>query len=373
MNMAAERSHAHRPLLSIIVPVYNQERYLPDILVSILNQTFQNFEVIVVDDGSTDGSAEIIRHFADMHEQFILLSHSTNQGLPTARNSGIDRARGDWITFIDPDDYVVDDYLEHLADFAVEAPTADIISTDAFSDDNGVVRREHFLSGPVHFDASASGDTWKVPLFANLLVTRSVNGVVPRCGFAVTWAKLYRRDFLNKFGLRDDPFLLRKQDLVLNTKVLYRCREFVHHSYAGYHYRLDGISSRITNAVHHGLYLRALREELRLLREWKLLGHPCIRRSWSELVVQSTFRELRLLMDEERYSGMIAMISHGRRYSKDVADILASIDIRSLGKRQQLQYVMLRCPVLILPLFEFFSRCRRRRSNSLSRPSERIL
>lgn len=105
------------PLVSVIVPVYNVESYLKRCIESILNQTYDNFEIILVDDGSTDKSVNICD---DYHKNpFIKVIHKKNGGLSSARNCGLDHNNGDYITFIDADDFVAPNYLETLVSLII--------------------------------------------------------------------------------------------------------------------------------------------------------------------------------------------------------------------------------------------------------------
>ncbi|MDR1467488.1 MAG: glycosyltransferase [Oscillospiraceae bacterium] len=101
------------PKISVIVPVYNVEKFLPKCLNSIINQTFKDTEVILVNDGSRDSSGKIAESFASFNKNFILINKK-NGGLSEARNKGLEIARGDYISFIDSDDYVHPKFLERL-------------------------------------------------------------------------------------------------------------------------------------------------------------------------------------------------------------------------------------------------------------------
>ena len=101
---------------SIIVPVYNVAEYLPYCLDSIVQQSCQDFEVIMIDDGSTDGSSEICDCYAEHYENFICI-HQENRGLSGARNTGLGIAKGEWIAFIDSDDWVEKDMFEWLSKY----------------------------------------------------------------------------------------------------------------------------------------------------------------------------------------------------------------------------------------------------------------
>lgn len=93
------------PQISVIIPVYNKEKFLSKCLDSILNQTLKDLEIICVNDGSTDNSLSILKNYAKQHKQIKIITQK-NQGLSGARNSGLLKAKGKWITFIDPDDYI---------------------------------------------------------------------------------------------------------------------------------------------------------------------------------------------------------------------------------------------------------------------------
>ena len=100
-------------LVSIIVPVYNVEKYLSKCIESILSQDYNNFECILVDDGSKDGSGKICDDFAAKDNRIVVI-HQKNGGVSKARNSGLEIARGEYISFIDGDDFVKKDYISYM-------------------------------------------------------------------------------------------------------------------------------------------------------------------------------------------------------------------------------------------------------------------
>lgn len=105
------------PKISIIIPVYNVKSYLNKCVESVLAQTYKSLEVIVVDDGSTDGSGEICDLFASRDDR-VKVYHQANQGLSMARNKGLDHATGDWIAFLDSDDFIEPEMYENLLELA---------------------------------------------------------------------------------------------------------------------------------------------------------------------------------------------------------------------------------------------------------------
>lgn len=108
--------------ISVVVPVYKVEPWLDDCVRSILAQTYQNFELILVDDGSPDRCPAICDAWTEKDDR-IKVVHQENQGLSVARNVGVDRSSGEFITFVDPDDFVERDYLEHLLLLLEQNPT----------------------------------------------------------------------------------------------------------------------------------------------------------------------------------------------------------------------------------------------------------
>ena len=107
------------PEVSVIIPVYNTEQFLEDCLNSVLAQTFTDFEIIAVDDGSTDNSAAIVKQFAAKDNRIVII-HQENKGLSEARNTGIKAARGNWITFVDSDDMLAPSFLQKLWEAATQ-------------------------------------------------------------------------------------------------------------------------------------------------------------------------------------------------------------------------------------------------------------
>lgn len=106
-------SKLDRPTVSVIIPVYNVEPYLKECIDSILNQSFTDFELLLVDDGSKDGSGQVCENYI-LIDNRVKVIHQANSGASSARNKGIDVAVGKWIVFVDSDDFVLPTYLEHL-------------------------------------------------------------------------------------------------------------------------------------------------------------------------------------------------------------------------------------------------------------------
>jgi glycosyltransferase involved in cell wall biosynthesis len=166
------------PAVSVIVPVYDVAAYLPECLDSLLAQTFEDFEIIVVDDGSTDGSSDIIDAYAADHPHRIRAFHKSNGGLSDARNYGLERARGAHIAFVDGDDLVTPQMLEKLHAKAISTGSDLVVcGIENFSDgeERGVYYPEPDMSVFGHSLAEESRLLYRVDASAcNKLYSRGL-------------------------------------------------------------------------------------------------------------------------------------------------------------------------------------------------------
>jgi len=191
--------------ISVIVPVYNVESYLERCVESILQQTYTNFELILINDGSTDSSGQICNHLANQYEN-IKVYHIENAGVSNARNVGIQLATGAWITFIDSDDFVTQDYLATLAS-AVEGGNVGFVIAPLHHIRNGIVTDLPLYSG--RKELWSTEETMK-----ELLMTTKTSF------FPV--AKLFKRDLLTDEKFNTDYHLA--EDALFLTELLLKTR-----------------------------------------------------------------------------------------------------------------------------------------------------
>ncbi len=128
--MIENNTFQKRPKVSVIIPLYNKEEYIERTLKSIVQQTYENVECIIVDDASTDNSLKIVRQFVDSYKgpiEFHVFQHKKNKNVGGARNTGIDKATGEYIFFCDADDELTSLGIEKLVAKALEYPQADVI------------------------------------------------------------------------------------------------------------------------------------------------------------------------------------------------------------------------------------------------------
>lgn len=177
------------PEITVIVPVYNAEKYLRQCLDSILSQKFVDFELVLVDDGSMDGSGKICDEYA-AEDGRIRVFHRKNGGASSARNTGLDNATGKWIAFVDSDDYVNADYLSDLHSYVGQSDTDLVISSlEIFRDDG--------KSSPYNFDSLPKGTvSYDKSGYPEFITEQHI----PYRGYSVS--KLFRADIIEKSHLR---------------------------------------------------------------------------------------------------------------------------------------------------------------------------
>ncbi len=199
-----------QPLISLILPIYNEEKYLGECLDSIMNQYYQNIEVILVDDGSTDKSAGICQEHVEKDRRFFLY-RKENGGVSSARNMGLSLARGSWGMFIDPDDAINPDIIESLLKAAND--DIDIICCCCQVLLGQETVEDHFYKGDRLFSTFED----KQDLWGQLLDYKYKHPNFDYAAIAVPWAKLYRTDMLKDNNIFFDKTLVRMQDNVFNT------------------------------------------------------------------------------------------------------------------------------------------------------------
>ena len=204
------------PCISVIVPVYNTEKFLHQCIDSILKQTFNDFELILIDDGSTDYSGTICDEYA-IKDSRIKIFHQENQGVSAARNVGIDNAQGEYITFVDSDDYIIN--------YALEILYKDIVNFDA---DISCVAEGKTFSSVIEAMNNSKHKIWRdVESIRNSLLDNGYTYSSCR--------KLYKKDFIgdirfeNGRKIHEDSFfvfccLFKKPVVVLRNANIYYYR-----------------------------------------------------------------------------------------------------------------------------------------------------
>lgn len=214
------------PKISVIIPVYNVADYLPKCLDSLLNQTFKDMEIICIDDCSPDNSLQILKMYAQKDARIKVIANKENIGAALTRNVGIDVAHGEYIYFMDSDDWLEPDYL------AVMLQTIEREKTDIVLNLN-IMQETPEISKPYEYAANVKiatqgeyWDKWHVITDAPCLL----------------WARLYRRDFLEKNHLRLSPMRTTCDDYIFHYTSNFYCEKTFLFYGLIYHYRVHNSS-----------------------------------------------------------------------------------------------------------------------------------
>ena len=204
------------PLISVIIPVYNTELFLRDCLNSVVNQTYTNFEVILVDDGSTDQSGAICDEYASKDDRFKVI-HQENQGVTMARIAGFENSRGELISFIDSDDYVSSLFLEELLKPIIEEDADIVCCKYNRVNNNIVVYSDNRISGIFQ------GEDLRNFISEHFLFDYRTKGYGMHPGLA---AKMIKRCYVDE-GLKQGKKLWYGEDLITVFYMLQRCHKLV--------------------------------------------------------------------------------------------------------------------------------------------------
>lgn len=187
------------PKISIIVPVYNVEQYLVKCLESILNQTFKDFELICIDDCSTDNSLHILRQYAEMDKRITVVELKQNKKQGGARNAGLDIAKGEYITFIDADDFVESAFIEKMYN-AMKEHKSDLIVTNVLNISENKEEKELKQELDLYYkNMEFSSGKHSYNFSSDKIRTGPV-------------AKLYRKDIIDKHNIRFPEYLIQEDE-----------------------------------------------------------------------------------------------------------------------------------------------------------------
>lgn len=187
----------NKPLISIVIPMYNAEKFIRKPIEHLVHQTYNNLEIIIVDDGSTDNCSKIVKDYAK-HDKRIKLIKQKNGGVSVASNTGIKAATGEYIHIHDHDDFVNLDYFEKMADAAM-LTDADILCGEVNQPD------------------------YNFPVFERMEILISLKDKIERTRankFNPAWRYVYKTEFLRKNNLLFEPAVLGAQDILFTKPAL---------------------------------------------------------------------------------------------------------------------------------------------------------
>lgn len=226
----------NKPLISVIVPIYNVDKYLLRCLHSISGQTYSNIEVLLIDDGSTDNCRAIMDEFVQKDNRFIPF-HLSNHGVSAARNYGLQHMTGEYVTFIDSDDLVDSNYIEHLYQALIETNTQ-MSTCLAYECAKNI---EHYKCQPSKSEIK------------RIDVDETYDYTQPYVRFAV-WGALYSKKILGNLKFETDLYV--GEDAVFSANILSRCKAYAFVNEKLYVYMI------YQQSASHGVYNEKKRTEI---------------------------------------------------------------------------------------------------------------
>ena len=258
------------PLLSVIVPVYNVERYLRECLDSILASTFTNYELLLIDDGSTDSSGSICDDYSGKDAR-VKVFHKLNGGVSSARNVGMEHAQAEWITFVDADDMVAPTFLEHLYQPVKDYPDVDFVQAGFTNLRNGKLaeydQQYDFYLG---YEKQA-------------LIGRMRGHV---------YCKLFSVRVISQNNLRFDEIIRTAEDLQFVLDYILQVNRYVYTPEYGYYYRSDNNDS-LTHSVKFQSYVESLHI---FKRRFKSINDFTVHNNISEDSIRIRYEQLASLL-----------------------------------------------------------------------------
>lgn len=208
-------------MISIIIPIYNAEKYLDQCIESCLEQTFSDIEIILVNDGSKDESLKICKKYAEIDSRIKVIT-IVNQGVSCARNEGLKNASGDYITFVDADDWIENNYIFKLY-HAIKTTKTDLV-----------------VSGMIKCNELGKKISKQLPsdeMYSEKEIVKCILNWKNSFLYKGPCTKLYSKKIIEKFGLQFDSSLVFGEDTCFVLDYLKHCNSCIQIPYAGYHYR----------------------------------------------------------------------------------------------------------------------------------------
>ncbi|MGM9978893.1 MAG: glycosyltransferase family 2 protein [Clostridium sp.] len=236
-------------LISVIVPVYNVEKYLSKCIQSIINQTYKNLEIILIDDGSQDNSSKLCDEYS-LKDSRISVIHKKNGGLSSARNVGLSNANGDYITFIDSDDWIDQNMISTLFNI-INQEKSDIAVCNYFLAYNEEIQIQK--------------DKIEIKNFSNIEALKKLYDEKLKIVMTIACCKLFKRELFNNINFPDGRI---HEDEFTTYKLLYKAEKISYTNKKFYYYRQrkDSIMNSAFNKKKLDI-IYALEERIKFIKE----------------------------------------------------------------------------------------------------------
>jgi glycosyltransferase involved in cell wall biosynthesis len=333
-------------MVSVIVPVYNCEEYLGKCMDSILKQTYEDLQVVVIDDGSTDSSQEIAERFWKLDKR-VRLIHQENRGVSVARNRGLENSTGEYVLFVDADDYIDNMMVEFLVK-AAEEYDAQIASCGLFIEESS-------FDHPRKTFVSMAFDDVETTILSNEDVRRVFSEKLATTVFHSVFAKLYRRDYIKQTNAFFDPTMSLGEDYLFNLSLFRNIDKYVYIGTPLYHYNRGYSNSTLSGKYRADMFeieLKLFNATTSQLNSWKT-----DRKQPDGCIYEVFFNNIHLVLrNEARPDNKSTKWEKLQRLryitnQKEVRELTSQKSFRPKGYKRRLIFYFLKLKVLPLLLF----------------------
>lgn len=317
---------ASKPLVSIIIPVYKVQKYLPKCLESLILQTYKNIEIIVVDDGSTDNSLSICEQYAAKDSR-IHISTQKNSGVTVARLNGFLHSHGELIMFVDADDFVSLNIIEHMLEVQKKYQV-DMVSCQYYDVKNERVRTALVRPAPGYYDKN------KIQQFLgeNFLYDKRT-GMAGMSGFL--WSRLFKRSFVYD-ALKVGEGLIHSEDQIGIFKVLYSINSmYVMQEPLYYYVTREGQATSKYNAAYWTNF------EVFFARIQEIDTENYLEKQLSDRVAIILKGLIKMELTNDKVSIFHRYVSIKKNFSNTLRSLGRNADTSAMGWKKRLQYCLL--------------------------------
>lgn len=311
-------------LVSIIIPIYNVEKFLEKCIDSCLNQTYENTEIILIDDGSTDSSGKICDEYQNNNKN-IFSFHKNNGGVSSARNEGIKRSNGEYIIFVDADDYLAKDFIEYMINLMSITKADMCISKNCFmSNEEQQIVEDNIVK------------------LNNINATKLLMSPMVQVG---CWNKIYKKDLLNNNNIRFSEDLFFGEGLEFIIKSAQKSNLVGVGERKVYYYRKNNLNSATTDFK----YMNFVNGEKALLKikEEISVNDDSIISAWNLHYILFCINTLiNIISNDNEKNNKKNIKSWKRKISKNITKIIMDKEVKSKYKIKA--FVSIVCPQILV-------------------------
>lgn len=328
--------------ISVIVPVYNVEKYLKRGLSSLISQTLEELEIIIINDGSTDASLDICRQFEEQDSRITVIN-KINEGVSIARNIGIEYATSEYIVFFDPDDEISENMYEQLYK-DITSSGCDICLCNYL--EIGTKKKEIKLP----YSSGKYGQEIVQAIFFDMIAPKRIGDYSI---IGSPWRGIYRKDIIDEYSITFPPNIRPMQDLIFNLKYLLQCKNIFINEKFLYKYYAEigsGVRGYKENYYENGKRVFELIESFKLQKESSEVLEERLRIRWFIFILNNI--EMIIYQDSKNTLPQKKRILERILYDDKTKYYLEKIDVKEYSMKIKYLYNCIKkCRIFLLIIY----------------------